>query len=130
MENENLIFVYGTLRRGLSNHAQFLSDSEYIGTAKTVEKYAMYADGIPYVVTAEPHSIITGEVYRVNEQTLAEIDRLEGHPDYYFRVKVEIILMNRERIMAWLYFCREKRGVLLKSGDFLDQVGENSPQEP
>jgi gamma-glutamylcyclotransferase (GGCT)/AIG2-like uncharacterized protein YtfP len=117
------VFVYGSLRKGFWNHEPYLKDSKFIGMGITKEKYAMYANIIPYVVENEKISHIVGEVYEVDEKTLERIDCLEGHPDCYKRKKVKIILDSGEEIEAWIYFYPEPYGVLVESGDYKDYRG-------
>ena len=78
------ILVYGTLNQGFHNH-YLLEQSDFIGTGWTVEKYAMYHNGIPYVVKDQPVSRIKGEVYSIDDETLAILDQLERHPEWYCR---------------------------------------------
>ena len=73
------LFTYGTLKRGFSNNNLLLDGAEYVGTAKTLEKYSLYKSGIPYVIKGDAVSHIYGELYRVDELTLKIIDKLEGH---------------------------------------------------
>jgi gamma-glutamylcyclotransferase (GGCT)/AIG2-like uncharacterized protein YtfP len=119
MEYEN-VFVYGTLRKDYWNHEYYLKNSKFVGKGKTKEKYALYADMIPYVIENENISHIIGEVYCVDEETLKKLDHLEGHPICYKRKKVFIILDSGEEITAWLYFYPEPYGVLVESGDYKD----------
>lgn len=120
-----LVFVYGTLKKGFSNH-RLLAGAEFLGAAQTVEKYAMYSTGTPIVLKDEAVSPIFGELYRVNEKTLAALDSLEGHPDWYRRQEVEVLVDEVERgrrlETAWLYFSLDKRGILVPSGKFLKEV--------
>ena len=88
---EHLVFVYGTLKKGFSNH-RLLASSELLGAAQTVKMYAMYSTGVPIVVKDESISPIFGELYRVDEVTLVYLDSLEGHPDWYRREEVEVLL--------------------------------------
>ena len=111
----HLLFTYGTLKKGYFNN-RLLSGAEFLGTGKTVEKYAMYESGIPFVIKGEVVSHIYGELYRIDTQTLKIIDRLEGHPDWYRREEVGVVTEEGEVVSAWLYFYPEKRGELLKSG--------------
>lgn len=72
------IFVYGTLRRDFGNHS-FLSQSTFKGTATTVEKFTLFCSGqIPFVSRSQAISTIVGEVYEVDNQTLRNLDALEG----------------------------------------------------
>lgn len=120
----SLVFVYGTLKKGFSNH-RLLAGSEYLGTAQTVEKYAMYTTGTPIVLKDEAVSPIHGELYRVNEATLVALDSLEGHPDWYRREEISIFVdgeQGRYQETAWLYFSLDRRGTLVPEGKFLKEV--------
>ena len=56
MQKQHLVFVYGTLLRGLSNHS-LLAEARFLGAARTKELYALYADTFPKVIRE------TGVVY-------------------------------------------------------------------
>ena len=111
-----LVFVYGTLRRGHGNHL-LLESSRFIDAGLTKEKYAMYANGIPFVNDDEEVSNIFGEVYQVSKHTLNMLDLLEGHPSWYKRKKI-IVCGSKKKHHAWLYFNNSKSGILIKSGDY------------
>jgi gamma-glutamylaminecyclotransferase len=53
MCEENLVFVYGTLQQGFSNH-RYLAGSKFLGRARTEKKYALYSAGLPFVIMTEP----------------------------------------------------------------------------
>jgi len=125
------VFVYGTLRKELGNH-YLLQDSVYLGTGLTLEPYVMLESSIgrsiPYVVkpnetTKHLVSRIEGELYEVDDLTLANLDRLEGHPGWYKREYVTVISGN-DTIQAMMYMMPwsefEHRNVLYvnASGDF------------
>lgn len=114
---KHTIFVYGTLKKGFSNH-RLLEGAEFAGNAKTLEKFSLYESGIPYVFKDETVSHIYGELYQLDELTLENIDGLEGHPDWYRRKEVDVLTENGETITAWLYFYPEKRGKLVKTGRY------------
>lgn len=120
-----LVFVYGTLKKGFSNH-RLLSGAEFVEAAQTLEKFAMYSTGTPIVLKEEAVSPIFGELYRVDEKILAALDSLEGHPDWYRREQVEVLVDDGERgtrvETAWLYFSLDKRGTLVPSGKFVKEV--------
>ena len=114
-----VIFVYGTLKSGYGNN-YLLKGAECLGGAKTVEKYALYEQGIPYVVKSEPVAQIQGEVYLVDSATLARLDQLEGHPGWYYRELIPVILDRDiyQLLSAWIYFYPYPKGRLLPDGQF------------
>lgn len=107
---ENYLFVYGTLKRNFGNNV-LLQFSEFLGKAITKDKYIMLSSGIPYVIkecnlykNIEKLNIF-GELYKVDMFTLYDCDKLEGHPFFYKREKIKVILLNKNKeIEAWLYF--------------------------
>ena len=73
-----LIAVYGTLRKGQSNH-HVLGDSLFIKTTR-LKGFLMYGvDSFPAVIRGTEKDEITVEIYRVNDpEILKELDLLEG----------------------------------------------------
>ncbi|MDR3557263.1 MAG: gamma-glutamylcyclotransferase [Syntrophobacteraceae bacterium] len=115
------MFVYGTLRRGFENH--FLLDGAiFLGPARTRGKYALFSENIPYVSKTKEISTVAGEVYRVDSPTLERIDLLEGHPNWYVREMIEVVLQDGSIVSAWIYFCPAPEGILVESGDYGDVV--------
>ncbi|MFO8031783.1 MAG: gamma-glutamylcyclotransferase family protein [Desulfohalobiaceae bacterium] len=115
---KTLLFVYGTLRQGCSNH-QLLQNARYVGKGHSRRRYSLYVDDFPYVLKDGETSTIQGEVYEVDLQTWHEVDILEGHPHWYCREREEILLDSGETVLAWMYFFPESRGELIPDGDFL-----------
>jgi gamma-glutamylaminecyclotransferase len=120
------LFVYGTLRQGCRNH-HLMRGAEFVGKAHTKDRFALYSTGIPYVVRSEAVSTIIGEVYRVDHGLLAKLDRHEGHPHWYHRKLVEVVLELGQTLPAWLYFFDTPRGVLLPGGDFMADPQATTP---
>jgi len=121
---EHLVFVYGTLRENLDNHHYLRGKSTFLGMGRTVSRYAMYVGGlIPYVKENEPRYRIRGELYRVNDAVLAELDALEEHPRDYVRRQIEIECDDAARHIAWLYFHPAPPGRLMPTGDYRDTPG-------
>lgn len=92
----HLVFVYGTLKKDQRNHS-FLTDrgAEFVGNAKTAKPYPLINAQLPYLINVpgfDGAQIVEGEVYRVNTQTLKELDRLEGTPTHYARKKIGVEL--------------------------------------
>jgi gamma-glutamylcyclotransferase (GGCT)/AIG2-like uncharacterized protein YtfP len=88
-----LIFVYGTLRRGASNHAQ-LASARFVGMARTRARYELVdLGGYPAVVEGG-HTAVIGELYEVDDELLCELDRFEDVPVLYERKSVDIALRD------------------------------------
>jgi gamma-glutamylaminecyclotransferase len=117
-----LLFVYGTLRRGFENHAAYLQDAQFLGRAVTQNKFALFLGDFPYLNRTPAVSCIVGEIYRVDERTLAHIDCLEGHPEEYRRELITVVTEQGIEYSAWTYFYPEPRGKLIQSGDYLDGI--------
>ena len=84
MNNMHTVFVYGTLQQGCSNHI-LLAGSTCLGPAVTEDAFVLRTlvderghRGIPFVGRDLPIGPVHGEVYLVDDRTLAELDRLEG----------------------------------------------------
>lgn len=73
------VFVYGTLKRGGSNHA-FLAGQRYLGAARTAPGFTLYSLGdYPGMVRAPGDTAgVTGELWMVDDACLDELDKLEG----------------------------------------------------
>ena len=104
--NANAVFVYGTLRRGGSNHfrmagADFLGEGKISGRMYQIEWYpALVCGGSRWV---------KGELYRLSDSTLGELDIFEGiHIDplevrEYRRVRTMVTLSGGGREEAWVW---------------------------
>jgi gamma-glutamylaminecyclotransferase len=80
----SLLFVYGTLMRGQRNHA-FLDAAQYLGRVRTAASYTLVSLG-PFPALREGGSAaVEGELYEVDGAILADLDQLEGHPNFYRR---------------------------------------------
>jgi gamma-glutamylaminecyclotransferase len=73
-----LIFVYGTLKRGNSNH-HFLAGQTFAGEARSAPGYALYdLAGYPGMVRQGADlEGVSGEVWSVDDECLARLDALE-----------------------------------------------------
>lgn len=81
-----LVFVYGTLKRGGSNH-HFLAGQRFLGEARTAPGYRLYhLSGYPGMIPlTDDRDGVTGEVWSVDPACLAELDRLEGTDEGLYR---------------------------------------------
>ena len=80
------VFVYGTLKRGGSNH-RYLQGQTFIAPATTVPGYRLYRlDGYPGMVPDPAHSHgVHGEIWEVDAAGLAALDELEGVAENLYR---------------------------------------------
>ncbi len=101
-----LIFVYGTLKRGCSNH-HFLTDQEFIGEARTVPGFRLHElGGHPGLVpNALDRDGVVGEIWAVDEAALGRLDGLEGLDQGIYRRDVIPLLppFADQRIEGYLY---------------------------
>jgi len=73
-----LLFVYGTLKRGHSNHG-YLRSQQFVSMAMTQPRYRLHdLGGYPGMVLDERDGIsIHGEIWEVDADCLARLDELE-----------------------------------------------------
>lgn len=113
------VFVYGTLMRGEANHRVLGTCAElgYKGQARVLG--AQLFDLGPYpaaVLTHDTTDEIYGELYSVTPETLRRLDRLEGVPDLYQRVKVQA--SGHTAYMYVMLDCLPRRAQKLHLGDW------------
>ncbi len=99
---KTLLFVYGTLKRGLSNH-HLLADQDFRGEAATEAHYRVIDLG-PHpglVVDRKQGIAIRGELWEVSERCLAELDAFEEVPGPFVRAEVNIAGLE---VTAQAYF--------------------------
>lgn len=85
-----IVFVYGTLRKEQPN-SYLLRDSRFLGKYYYPEGIMVSMGGFPGLIeTLNAGKPNTVEAYEVSDETLEELDILEGHPNWYFRTPVTI----------------------------------------
>jgi len=101
------VFVYGTLLAGEPN-SRLLSRAQRIGDARTEEGFTLFDLGaFPAMVRAR-EGIVVGELYEVDRETLAALDRLEGDPSFYRRTAITLAPpMQAEPV--WTYLLRPEQ---------------------
>nr|WP_246438224.1 gamma-glutamylcyclotransferase family protein [Prosthecobacter vanneervenii] len=115
-----MVFVYGTLKRGGSNHS-WIEKQQFVAEARTAPKYRMYdLGGYPGMVRDDNGLSIEGEVWRVDEAGLAHLDVLEDTDGgEYERVKMELA---GEWTAQWTAQCVEGY-IYLRSVEGRPEVG-------
>jgi gamma-glutamylcyclotransferase (GGCT)/AIG2-like uncharacterized protein YtfP len=118
---KQLVFVYGTLRRGGAGamsirfpNSKFIADAKVSGSLYDLGAY-------PGLLLNESNSLVTGEVYEVDDEILHKLDDFEAASNYS-RKQVEISL-GIHRSSCWTYepnpeFCSPS--TLIPSGDWIE----------
>lgn len=85
------LFVYGTLKSGLSNNHR-MAGQRLIGPAVTMPIYRLHGLGWHpgMVLDTENGLAIEGEIWEVDAPTLAALDEFEGIPTFFDREPVAI----------------------------------------
>jgi gamma-glutamylaminecyclotransferase len=130
------VFVYGTLKRGYPNNP-LLEGSEFLGEAVTVLTYKavtvpaskMVGTSFPVIMPDPSGKPVAGEIYTVDDATLARLDQLEREGRSYDRVMIDatLPLSNGERLpaQAFIYVGREDRfGEMFARGPLYEQSNE------
>ena len=90
------VFVYGTLKQGFGNNI-LLKDAKYLGKAKSVSKWDMIGENMPFPYLLERNDEgmqIEGEVYEVDRETSDRLDQLEGIPHHYRKSYMYVSFSN------------------------------------
>ena len=125
-------FVYGTLRAGQTN-AHLLRGAIARSRPAKLSGAQMFDLGpYPMIIEAEMQHEIWGELIEIETEKYAAIlkslDRLESvdgnnpeNPNALYRRLRRFVLVENEKVEAWVYFGREvvaRRGCLLAGGDW------------
>jgi len=95
----NLIFTYGTLKRGFSNHALMqelmrTGDAALVGTYRTAEKFPLVCGPyrVPFLLNLPGcGQRVLGELYAVSFKGLVRMDELEGTTrGHYERLPIQL----------------------------------------
>jgi gamma-glutamylaminecyclotransferase len=101
-----LIFVYGTLKRGGTNHRQ-ISAQTFVATARTVPGYRLFdlGDYPGMVASSDDRSGVTGEVWSLDEAAVRRLDLFEGvDQGLYRRAAISLQPPHAElNVEAYLY---------------------------
>ena len=89
----NLVFVYGKLMRGRSNHKYYLEDSCFLGIG-SIQGYALYELGSYPGIRQEENECTKGEVFEVDDKTMSRLDSLEGEGSLYIRKVLKVEMSN------------------------------------
>jgi len=102
---KEMLFVYGSLKKGFDNHNLLRKHTKRIGKAITMGKFGMFEDSFgnyPYLIPI-PKMRIHGELYEIQRKELLErLDTFEGYPEYYERKKI-LVKTHKGTVRAFVY---------------------------
>jgi gamma-glutamylcyclotransferase (GGCT)/AIG2-like uncharacterized protein YtfP len=107
---DELIFVYGTLKRGGENH-YLLEGSRFAGEA-SINGWEMRDLGDYPAITKSDGGNVHGEMYIVSDETFLRISILEGYPSLFQRMVVK----TNVGWSAWVYYMEKTKGPIIESG--------------
>lgn len=123
--SRQLVFVYGSLRRGTAG-AMSVRFPEATYAAEGKVRGRLYDLGAyPGLLLDGSASMVSGEVYEVDDDTLRRLDEFELTSDYS-RKRVEVEL-GSERTQCWIYVPERNAEVitryeLIESGDWIAHI--------
>ncbi|MED6220717.1 hypothetical protein PIB30_047533 [Stylosanthes scabra] len=140
-EKGHLIFVYGTLKRGLPNYPLMEglmagNDVVLVGSYTTEEPHPLVLgpNGIPYLINlpGSGHRV-KGDLYSVSDRALSLLDDFEGlSVGHYERLPVRVADDGGDKLEAEAYFGHRGFGVELwkKKGEVgLKEYGVEEAKE-
>lgn len=138
MTDTDLVFVYGTLRRGADHPMaeRLARESEHVGGATW--RGRLYSLGpYPAAVRQAGHFVVTGDVFRLppDSDLLAALDAYEDlgptvpPSDRYVREVDHVMLDDGQRVRCWIYryLGPVAPRAWIPSGDWLLHLAEGSP---
>ena len=100
-----LVFVYGSLKRGYALH-RLLKTADFVGPAVTQPLYRIFNLGsYPGLVDWPAGLSIAGELYRVDPECLNQLDRAEGVAEgLYARREIQLANARADHsAQAWFW---------------------------
>jgi gamma-glutamylaminecyclotransferase len=94
------VFVYGSLKRGFSNH-HVMSGTKFVGEGRTGPGFALIDLG-RYPGAIRGGSALAGEVFEVPSHLMGRLDQLEANGRVYERELTRIAL-TQGAVDAWIY---------------------------
>lgn len=121
-DTRELVFVYGTLKRGYGNHdVMKMAGGEFLGEDK-LQRHQMYTNGaFPMIVPGLAARCVRGEVFAVN--SLRGLDQLEGYreddPEGSMYMRQEVELKSGRRVWTYVWNRKiEENAERIASGNF------------
>ncbi|HEY3787832.1 MAG TPA: gamma-glutamylcyclotransferase family protein [Urbifossiella sp.] len=99
---KTVLFFYGSLKRGHSNHPR-IADQEFLGAAATEPIYRIVELGqYGGMIRDEKNGVaVTGELWALDSQCLAKLDEFESGEGLWIRMPVAIPGRNDVQSYCW-----------------------------
>lgn len=112
------VFVYGSLKKGFGNHPLIDNPTTRLLGEYFLDGAEMFSLGsFPGVIRGEGR--VTGELYEVDDSTLRDLDRLEGHPTFYERMPMMVTSGDtNERCEGYIYRGDVSRLTAIEDGEW------------
>ena len=107
-DERHLVFVYGTLMRGCTNH-KYMAGQAFLGEARTVPGYRLHRiSDYPGLIAAHDASTsVHGELWSVDRSGLQDLHRLEGVAQGLYRFEPIDLKPPHDQTKVWTYiYCR------------------------
>ena len=117
-----LVSCYGSLRRGMGNHHYYLSNSNYKGTFPTEPEYTLHSLSAYPGLKLNGNTSVVMEVYEVDEDTLKNLNRLEGYrpgepATFYDRIEIDT---PWGKAFTYIYVNELSKDSIVESGDWCE----------
>lgn len=149
MDQSHTVFVYGTLKRNQPNH-HYLTNAQFVTEATCFQNFPLVIASkynIPFAI-AKPGAghvnrtirffsllvwsvsnlcflqRIKGELFTVDQETLAKLDKLENHPTLYVRQVQSFETADGKIVEAWIYLLQEYKPEMLELAFYESYLSE------
>ena len=121
-----LVAVYGSLRKTMSNHHYYLSNSEYEGTFTTEPEYTLHSLQWYPGLKLNGNTSVVMEVYEVDEETLKNLNQLEGYrpgekSTFYDRIEINT---PWGKAFTYIYVNELSKDSIVESGNWVAYKNE------
>ena len=129
MAEKEMVFIYGTLRRGFCNHDYVWGRIGFEGLCRTKQRFPLVIGArwrSPYLLNEPGEGMaVKGDLFEADEEGLRIMDALEsvGKPKGYLREKITVVTDDGQEVEAWAYLKRRDD----VEGDVSEPMEEYSP---
>ena len=95
-----------------------LSSATHVATCKSESKYTMYDLGAFPCILKGGETQIVGDLYIVDDETLARLDLIEGVPTLYNRDIIDIYGWEQTNVYAYFFTDEKVQANIIENGDW------------